>query len=335
MISRRVLGALVLAMVLAACTKSHRGPKFVAGGTNTSGGVNTDAFQDAGADGAANEAPANDSQAAAGHATLLNVSVSDEQITGLDSMKTGAIEIRLTNRGKYVHQVRLRRLPSRLTAGDAIASINRLHDVTGLGLADHGGAGPIEPGVTISVVEVVQDTGTYFLLDELNSPDGTKWVSRGLLKVIVFTGSNSAYRQPPLMAAASSILDNGVALRFGTALMRGERSVQIEGRFRSTRLQHGDNVIKIDYLGGPGHDLVIMKTGDPMALHDYFDWVDGARRDPPPGINGGIPGLYPARMTFYLKVKLEPGTYTIFCARKLADGTPHFELGELEQVWVY
>ncbi len=276
-----------------------------------------------------------DSGPAATHTTIVNITVTDEGFQAPDSLVTGSVEFRVTNKGKFVHEARLVELPPSRTPGDAIGIINSTkHLPVSQGA---GGAGPIEPGHTVSVTQLITRPGNYLIVCKMRQSDGSMWFTHGLVRVLVLWGSRAAWRQPPLLVSSGMIITTGTIMRFGAALTRAgqTRSLQLEGRWRIMQIPRGDNLLKLEHRGGLGHSLVIMKTGDPLQMHAFVDWYNGDRGDPPPGIVGGIPGLYGPIMTFYVKLTgLTPGTYTIFCP-ETHGGTPDFELGEVDQFYVF
>ncbi len=327
--SRRLILPVVL-VVLAACSAGPKKGSFARFAPG--GGSDPLARIDPGIVTGIGDAP--DSGPAAMRTEIVHITITDQGIESPDSLPTGTVELHVTNKGKHVHEARLLQLPRGMTAGDAIATIDHDHRLPHA--AGFGGAGPVAPGQTVTVTQLLTQPGTYLLVCALPSDDGQPWFTRGLLRIVVLHGSKAFWRQPQILPASAVIITTGTMVRFGAALTRGgKRSLLIEGRWRRTQIPPGDNQFKIEQRSGQGHDLVIMKTIDPLQMHAYVDWLNGDRSDPPPGIIGGIPGLYGPIMTFYIKLLgLAPGTYTIFCP-KVHGGVPDFELGEVDQFYVY
>lgn len=263
---------------------------------------------------------------------VLDFVANDDSITGPDTVLNGPVEIRFTNRGRFPHELRFVLLP----VGRAItASISDLRNNPGYAVNfARGGAGPLAPGGSMTVVMPIQD-GIYVLLCALPDSAGNPWFKSGLLHILRVTGTSPAVLQPATLPANAAITTSEFSWRFSTALVRGtNRTLPVEGRARTTALARGPAVIMIDHLGGGGHDLIVMRADGPLAMDDYVSWrYLGGRQAP--DIIGGFTGLFATKggLRAYIKLDLTPGSYLIFCPtlkRGTLDGRG-FQLGEFDQ----
>lgn len=273
---------------------------------------------------------------AAAKSTRAEVRVTDASFTetdagigGPDSVRAGAVRIRLTNRGGAVHELRLLRLPDDAIVPEILAHVSQLGELP-RGLAPNGGAGPLLPGQSIEVMEFLR-RGTYLVIDRMRGPDGKPWFTRGLIRTLRIYGAQPRVPQLPSIEARSALLTSQRGWKFGAALRR----VLLEGTNRETTIPRGENVIMLENFGGAGHDVVLLKGNDPFAMRAYADWL--AKGGPAPPIVGGMPGLFTlpgARMRAFIRVTLDRGSYIIFCPNHNPSGFD-FELGEFSQFIVY
>jgi hypothetical protein len=260
---------------------------------------------------------------------VIAFTATDTGITGPDSVPNGAVEIRLTNRGQAPHELRLLRLAPQMTAEQAMAALSQGPDLP-RSLSPRGGAGPVMPGKSTTVVELL-GPGTYLALCHLNAGDGKAWYTKGVVRTLTVTGVAPARPQPPVIPAGSAIVTSDKTWKFGVSLRTSsQRTLLIEGRNRRTDIPGGDNIIMLEHYGREGHDAVIMRATEPRQMREYVAWLEGRRPDPP-DIVGGIPGLVP-QMRAWFHLQLEPGAYIIFCPNfHQRTGARGFELGEYDQ----
>ena len=269
-----------------------------------------------------------------GKPQLLQFTVSDAGITGPDTVLTGPVEFRVTNTGTVGHELRF------LKMGRATLEMLRTEMARDNGnlppLEPNGGVGPVMPGQTVSVVQLLEPAN-YAVVSTNRAADGTPWYRKGLLRLLRVTGTlpPNYVIQPPVERASAVLLAIGSTWRFGSSLTRGEdRSLQVEGRMRRTEIEQGDITIGVEFRGGAPHDLVVMRASGPGAMREYLDWMDGAPR--PLEIVGGIPSLNAKGTKSYLRVHLAPGPYIVFCpqpvrSREAGEEFFGFQTGEYAQ----
>src|SRR5439155_10420314 len=75
---------------------------------------------------------AHDSNGIADRLTVMNYTIDDERIAGPESVLTGAVEIRLTNRGHSLHELRVLRIGNGQSATGVILAIRQNATLRGM-----------------------------------------------------------------------------------------------------------------------------------------------------------------------------------------------------------
>lgn len=281
-------------------------------------------------------AAANSARGGSQVVATLNFTETDRDISGPDSAAAGAVRIHLVNRGAAIHELRLMKLGENTIVGGVMPFIAEGGQLPA-GLTPAGGAGPLPPGQSMDVVQML-GPGDYLVFCRLRGPDDKPWFTRGVRRMLRITGSLPSVPQPPVLEARSAIITSERGWKFGITLQTSPgRSILIEGSARRTSIPPGENIIMLENFGGPGHDAVLIRADEPRAMRRYIDWLAGAGGDPP-RIIGGLPGLFAialeggsSRMRAYLSLTLERGAYIIFCPRKNSAAAYDYELGEYAQ----
>ncbi len=243
---------------------------------------------------------------------VISFVTTDNSIAGPDTVLNGPVEVRFTNRGRFPHELRFVFVPGSASLTSAVRDLKQRPDLAASQAL--GGAGPLGPGRSMSIVLPIRN-GIYVVLCNLPDSAGNPWFKNGVLRILRVTGRSPPVLQPATLPATAAITTSEFSWRFGAAMVRGtNRTLGIEGRTRTTSIPAGPAVIMVDHLGGPGHDLVIIRGDGPLAMDDYTAWryQGGAAV---PDIVGGLPGLFPARggLRAYIRLDLTPGSYLIFC----------------------
>ena len=140
----------------------------------------------------------------------------------------------------------------------------------------------------------------------------------------------TASRVQPNVVAQAALLIGESSFRFGTMTRRGDQNVMIETRDRNTTLHAGENTIQVDNFG-PGHTVVLLKTDSPDGMRRYGRWMESGAGDTGGTIIGGLPSVL-INGRAYLHVRLDHGTYFLFCPQLHPGATQRgFKLGEYAQ----
>ena len=265
---------------------------------------------------------------------VVNFILTDSGFIGPDSILGGAIDMRVTNRGKFTHELRFGLLPPRATAAFmAFVRGERSPQQRPPELDPRGGVGPLPPGGSSQFI-LTLGPGEYIILDALPAGDGKRWWQRGIIRPLRIFGIGPQTMQPPVMRFTAGILASDVTWRFAFAVNTGgDRSRPVEGRNRPTDMDAGRQLVSFEFVGGQKHDAVLYKAEDPFVMREYAAWLDQRRPAPPPGLVTGIPALY-LRMKIYMWLPLEHGSYIIFCPLDHETQTKRglgFEFGEFSQ----
>jgi hypothetical protein len=251
----------------------------------------------------------------------------DIGLTGPDSVAADLVNVKLVNRGHEIHQIRFFLVTTApRTAREAVDSLRQSGRLPGWLNLPAGGVGPVAPGQTGVVIQRLQP-GQYVVLDDLLGHDAVVWARKGLARALVVRGSASNV-QPMVTASAGLLVGN--AFRFGTMLNRRGENVLLEGRNRLSTLHPGDNIIQIENLGA-SRSIVLLKTDSPTGMRRFSQWLETGAGDPGGAIAGGVPNSRIGGRV-YLRVRMEHGTYFIFCPQTNPQTRLRgFETGEFAQ----
>lgn len=253
---------------------------------------------------------------------VVDVTAVDYAFQAPDSIPSGWVTFRMTNRGRDTHYFLLERLPEgrtfedyreeilpaydsiqqALAAGpaDSAQAVARvaaavLPDWGGIPLPHAGGVGLTAPGKT-GQTTVRLDPGRYVLSCFLTTPDGDFHGLRGMIRPVTVAQSSSGVSPPgPDVEITSS-----------------GRQVTVEGSFKS-----GEQMVAIHVKDPPDdwtppYEFSLARLGPDVEVNDVATWNERLYRNPAPAtFLGGVEAV-PAGETAYVIVELEPGRYGWF-----------------------
>lgn len=244
-----------------------------------------------------------------GHGEAGTISFTSEEyaFVGTDQMEAGWQTVRLTNRGRDVHQIQFLGLPPGKTVEDVSQALAGSPGRLPNWLQRFGGVNSVAPGNEASVV-IHLDPGEYVLLCGIPDAAGRPHAVHGMVRPL-------RVRQPGMRISAPPQSDQTVRLR-DFSFSWGEP------------LMVDDHIVQVSNEGTKPHELIVIRLSEGASTQDFLhSYRPGGARNPAGVEIGGITGIDPGRRT-YVQIDMQPGRYGLICF--LADpltGSPHFSYG--------
>jgi hypothetical protein len=230
-----------------------------------------------------------------------------------DTLTSGWVTVRMTNRGREPHHGQLLRL-NEGTTFEGVATALRQEGEAAVRLTSlAGGPAVIDPQRTDEVT-LDLEPGTYALVCLVPSPDGVSHVTKGMLKRVEVSASDWSQAAPPQS--------------HGTVTMR-DFSFDMPGTVPSGRVTY-----EVRNAGPQPHELVVVKLADGTTVARVQAWFRASSGPPPFEAMGGINALA-NQNSGYMTLDLQPGSYAAVCVvPEPASGIPHVHLGMVKSFTV-
>jgi uncharacterized cupredoxin-like copper-binding protein len=241
-----------------------------------------------------------------GENAMVTYTAEDYAFAGPKQISSGWQTVRLSNRGRDVHQIQFLELPIDKGLADIEQALTGGAATLPAWLRRHGGVNSVAPGHEARVV-IHLPPGEYVVLCGIPNARGRAHALLGMMRPLhVVQGS----------ATASPA-------RTDTILRMKEFSFAL-----SEPLTAGPRMLHVINNGTDGHELVVIHLAADMSAQDFVMHYRPGGAPNPAGIEaGGMTGLDPGRQG-YVYLDVEPGRYGLLCF--LADSitrTPHFHRG--------
>jgi hypothetical protein len=267
-------------------------------------------------------------QGAPGTPRTVTVTATPGRLAVAESVAAGPVTFQLVNRTTSAVSAQLLAVREDHTPADAarlVASGQRFPDW----IVPAGGVGPVAPGGTMAVTHSLPPGG-YVLASTVPDSGGALQLRRGYVAGFRAAGPSSFATVP---GVSMVVMASRNSLRMIRVEEQGGRRIELVGPYRARPLQRGEQIIEIETGGGTAHELVLVRMDSTALLRAYVGWFAGGQRGRGPGRPAGGVGLLPSGRKVWLRPRLEPGTYWLYCTATHG-GRRGWELGEYVQIAV-
>lgn len=235
----------------------------------------------------------------------------DYSIASPDTIQTGAVTLRLLNKGKEFHHIWVARLERGKTVDDLLAAM-KIPGPLPAWVRDMGGPNAPAPGGE-SNATVTLAPGSYVVACLIPSADGVPHLMKGMVrKLTVVKGAKPA--AAPVGDVTMTLHDFSFTL--------------------SRPLAAGKHLIEVRNNGSQPHEIELVQLAPGRTAQEVLAWVHKPE-GPPPGLPlGGVAPLARGGVN-WVEVDLDPGKYALICFLPDAkDGKPHFTHGMMQEIEV-
>jgi hypothetical protein len=231
----------------------------------------------------------------------------DYGFTGPDLLPSGAITIRVVNKGKELHHLQFVKLTHGKTAADFNATLSST--MPPWALFSGGPNAPIPGREAVATVNL--SPGNYLLLCLIPDKTGTPHVALGMQKLVRVEGPANGRRNP----GERDLIIDQVDFTFG-----------FFGPIKA-----GPHTFHVRNNGNQPHEVLVVQLATGASVKDFVAYRPESM-EPPPGIPvGGITGIGQGGEAFF-SVNLSPGRYGLVCFfPDPMTGIPHFTKGMMSE----
>ena len=232
---------------------------------------------------------------------------------GPDRLPSGAVTIRVLNRGKELHHLQFVKLTHGRGATDFNALLKRRGaTIPPWALFSGGPNAPVPGGEAAATVNLTP--GNYLLLCLIPDKNGTPHVALGMQKLVRVEGPAHAKRN----GEERDLFIDQVDFDFG-----------FFGPIKA-----GHHTFHVRNNGTQPHEVLVVQLATGASVKDFVAYRPESR-EPPPGIPvGGITGIGTGGEAFF-SVNLSPGRYGLVCFfPDPVTGVPHFTKGMMSEFMV-
>jgi hypothetical protein len=237
----------------------------------------------------------------------------DYGFSGPDRLPSGAVTIRVLNRGKELHHLQFVKLTHGRSATDFNALLKRRSGtIPPWALFSGGPNAPVPGGEAAATVNLTP--GNYLLVCLIPDKTGTPHVALGMQKLVRVEGPENAKRN----AEEHDLFIDQVDFDFG-----------FFGPIKA-----GPHTFHVRNHGTQPHEVLVVQLATGASVKDFVAYRPESR-EPPPGVPvGGITGIGKGGEAFF-SVTLSPGRYGLVCFfPDPMTGVPHFTKGMMSEFMV-
>jgi len=237
----------------------------------------------------------------------------DYGFSGPDRLPSGAVTIRVVNRGKELHHLQFVKLTHGRSATDFNAMLKRRPPTIPPWALFSGGPNAPVPGAEAAAT-VNLTPGNYLLLCLIPDKTGTPHVALGMQKLVRVEGPENAKRN----GEDHDLFIDQVDFDFG-----------FFGPIKA-----GPHTFHVRNHGTQPHEVLVVQLATGASVKDFVEYRPESR-EPPPGVPvGGITGIGTGGEAFF-SVHLSPGRYGLVCFfPDPVTGVPHFTKGMMSEFMV-
>jgi len=246
-----------------------------------------------------------------------------------DSVAAGPVTLTLQNRAGTIVSAQLLAVRNDHTPADAarlIAAGQPLPEWIG----PAGGVGNVAPGASAGVT-FAMPPGGYVIASTVTDSTGMPQYRRGYTVTLQATGRRQDASVPGVSLA---IVAGNAGFRISRVEERNGERFELLGRARGRALSHGDQILEIETQGSVAHEVEIVRMDSTAMLRQYVNWMARGQRGRAPGRPAGGVGVLPPGRKVWMRVRLEPGSYWIYCNAVHRAGMRGYETGEYTQIAV-
>jgi len=233
----------------------------------------------------------------------------DYAFSGPDRLPSGAITIRVVNKGKELHHLQFVKLTHGKTAVDFNAMLKRSLTIPPWALFSGGPNAPVPGGEAAATVNL--SPGTYLLLCLIPDKTGTPHVALGMQKLVRVEGPTNGKRNPQ----DRDLFIDQVDFTFG-----------FFGPIKA-----GPHTFHVRNNGSQPHEVLVVRLATGASVKDFVAYRPESM-EPSPGVPvGGITGIGQGGEAFF-SMNLIPGRYGLVCFfPDPITGVPHFTKGMMSE----
>ncbi len=267
--------------------------------------------------------------AGASRIPTVTITATPGRLTVAESIAAGPVTVQLVNRTGDVVSAQLLAVRGDHTPAEAarlVAAGGRLPEW----IAASGGIGPVAAGASVSVTHSLPPGG-YVVASTVTDSAGASQSGRGYVAAFRAAGRGGFASVTGVTMVVSAGRN---ALRMTRVTEQNGRRIELVGSRRGQPLNRGDQAIEVETSGGTAHEIALAHVDGTATLRQYAAWFAAGRRGNGPGRPAGGTGLLPSGRKVWLRTRLEPGTYWLFCTAVHQGGRRGWELGEYVQISV-
>ena len=222
--------------------------------------------------------------------TIATYIAEEYGFTGPDRLPSGALTIRVVNRGTELHHLQFVKLTHGKTQADFDATMKRGPTIPPWALFSGGPNAPVPGREAVATVNL--SPGTYLLLCLIPDKTGTPHVALGMQKLIRVEGPANGRRN----REERDLIIDQVDFTFG-----------FFGPIKA-----GPHTFHVRNNGSQPHEVLVVQLATGASVKDFVAYRPESM-EPPPGIPvGGITGIGQGGEAFF-SVNLSPGRYGLVC----------------------
>jgi uncharacterized cupredoxin-like copper-binding protein len=242
----------------------------------------------------------------------VTITAHDYSFEAPDSVLSGAVTLKLVNRGKEFHHIWLVRIDHGKTPADFIQALSQGHGALPVWAREVGGPNAPAPGGEANAT-VELDPGTYLITCAIPSADGKPHIMKGMIRTMVVT---KAAQRAPMPEADVTMILRDYSFTTLQALTAGRR------------------VIEVRNYGRQSHEIELVRLAPGKSAHDVLQWIEKPEGAAPGLPLGGVSPLASGGRSQFT-VDLEVGRYALICfLPDRGDGKPHFMHGMMQEIEV-
>lgn len=239
----------------------------------------------------------------------MAVTATEYRFQAPDTIRAGAVEVDLVNRGHVPHQAWMIRIDGGRTLDDALSQDSWPSWTTSV-----GGPNAVDPGGEARAVLDLAP-GSYGIICMVPDGKGHLHVSLGMSRPLRVVGT--APGTDDRLPAA----DDTMRLTNYSFLL-------------SHPLEAGHHRILVRNAADQMHEATLVRLAPGEGPLDFARWMDEQEGPPPGSMIGGMTGLSPGEEA-EMEVDLRPGRYALVCfLLDAGDGKPHFMHGMMTEMTI-
>jgi hypothetical protein len=242
----------------------------------------------------------------------LSITAHDYAFAMPDTLESGAIVLRLDNRGKEMHHAWIARLDGGRTLADLQAAMQS-HGPPPSWFVSVGGPNAAAPSGSAEATVLLQP-GTYVALCFIPAADGMPHIMKGMMKQFVVVPSHQTAARLPAAENTMTLSDYDFSV--------------------AKPLVAGTQVVRVRNVAAQEHEAVMFQLAPGRKPADVIAWIDKPVGPPPFLSSHGITGVANG-VEANITLDLASGEYFVVCfVPDAKDGKPHLAHGMARTITV-
>jgi len=246
-----------------------------------------------------------------------------------ESVAAGPVTLTLQNRSRTAVSAQLLVVRSDHDPAEVVRLINASQPLPEW-VSAAGGVGAVAAGASAGVTFAL-NPGRYVVLSTVPDSTGVLQYRHGYVTSFRAVGARGG---AGAQGVSLAIVVSNAGFRVSRVEEANGERFELLGRSRGRPLSRGEQIIEIETTGNFAHEVLIARMDSTAMLRQYVSWLGGGQRGPGPGRPAGGIALTPPGRLSWIRVRLEPGTYWVYCNAIHQGGRRGYETGEYTQVAV-